>query len=214
MELLDLLVRRHEDDHAQALPDQAVDDVQEPREPLAGALAGVRAQQLAGVLHHEQAPEPVVLPSLALEVLDHLLVRGDPDRRAVPLAADHHRERRLEQDGHQVIRVLAEERVRVDDVVDLAPLAPLPGERPQGKRLAGARVAVPKDELPAPRGLEVAHERRELVPCRRRVVRLDLVPGGHGDRPPRRARALRRVHPERDRDLVGRAGIRRRKELL
>ena len=61
MELLDLLVRRHEDDHAQPLADQAVDDVQEAREALAGALPSIRAEQLAGVLHHEQAPEPVVL---------------------------------------------------------------------------------------------------------------------------------------------------------
>ena len=78
MELLDLLVRRHEDDHAQALADQAVDDVQEAREALAGALPSIRAEQLAGVLHHEQAPEPVVLLPVALEVLEDLLVRVIP----------------------------------------------------------------------------------------------------------------------------------------
>jgi hypothetical protein len=34
----------------------------------------------------------------------------------------------LHQHGHQVVGVLAEERVRVDDVVNLAPVAPLPRE--------------------------------------------------------------------------------------
>src|SRR4029453_14393549 len=58
MELLYLLVLRPEHDHAQALADEAVDDVQEAREPLAGALAGVRAEELPRVLHPEQARDP------------------------------------------------------------------------------------------------------------------------------------------------------------
>ena len=37
---------------------------------------------------------------------------------------------RLHQDAHEIVRALAEERVGIDDVVELAPLAPLPRERP------------------------------------------------------------------------------------
>src|SRR5439155_7053389 len=52
----DLLVRRYEHEHAQALPDQPVDDVQEAREALADDRLCVGRQQLAGVLQHEQPP--------------------------------------------------------------------------------------------------------------------------------------------------------------
>src|SRR5436309_12188185 len=103
--------------------------------------------------------------------------------------------------------MFAEERVRIDDVVDLAPLAPLPGERTQGERLARAGLAVPEDELTTAGRLEVAHQSGELVARARGVVRLDLAPRRNGDRPPRGTRPLRCVHPEGHRYFVGGAWI-------
>ena len=50
------LVRRHEHEHAQALADQAVDDVEQPRQALPGPLLRVGGEQLAGVLEDQQAP--------------------------------------------------------------------------------------------------------------------------------------------------------------
>ena len=67
----------------------------------------------------------------------------------------------LEQDAHEVVGVLAEEPVGVDDVVELAPLPPLPGERPQGVGLAGSRLPVPEEELASARRLEAPHQRDE-----------------------------------------------------
>jgi hypothetical protein len=211
----DLLVRRHEDDHAQALADQAIDDVEETRQALSCPLTRVCAQELAGVLHDEQPPQAIVslfLVGVFLEAVHH----GDRDRMAQPLAADHHRERRLEEHRHQVVRVLTEERVRIDDVVDLAPVAPLPGERAQRKRLAGPRFAVPEDELPTARRLEVAHQGGEHVPAaedgagRGRPGKVADNREGHDQR----GGASVEVHPEGDRNLVRGAWIRRREEVL
>ena len=65
----------------------------------------------------------------------------------------------LHQHGHQVVGVLAEKRVRIDDVVKLTPFPPFPGERPQGEGLARADVAVPEDELASVSRAEALHDR-------------------------------------------------------
>jgi hypothetical protein len=211
MEGLDRLVRRHQHEDAEALADQAVDDVEEPGETLADDRFGVRREQLARVLEDEQAP------GLALVAV--LL------RREVDVAAGHHhpvhharirhlRITGLREDAHEVVGVLAEERVRVDDVLELAPIAPLPGERAERERLAGARLAVPEDQLAAVRGREVAHEPVELGAGRGRVVRLQIRPLRNGHLAERRDRTLRPVGPELDVDLVRRARVGRREELL
>ena len=109
--------------------------------------------------------------------------------------------------------MLAEERVRVDDVMEVAPVAPLPCERAQAERLSGAGDAVPEHELAAVRGLETGHEPLDLRLRVVRVVVADFVPRRHGDRPPGRHRPLRPVRPERHGHLVRRAGIRRRQLL-
>ena len=206
----DLLVRRHEHEHAQALPDQPVDDVQEAREALADDRLCVGRQQLAGVLQHEQPPvlrrAAAVLGILVLTT-DRLELMKDRARAEVRPAPAHHVNThrhlgRLHQHGHQVVRALAEERVRIDDVMQLAPVAPLPGERAERVRLAGARNAVPEDQLAAVRGLEIAHDRVEVDTRLGCVVAPDLVPLGHRDRPQRRHRAVRRVRPKRDRHVV------------
>ena len=105
--------------------------------------------------------------------------------------------------------MLAEERVGIDDVVELAPLAPLPRERAKGERLACARIAVPEHELAAARGLELLHHRAELRPRGSGVVGVDVGPRRHADVPEGRLGAVRRVRPERDRNLVRRARVRR-----
>src|SRR5581483_3917669 len=51
---LEPLVRRHEDEDAKALADQAVHDVEQPGQPLPGAGLGVHRQELAGVLEDQQ----------------------------------------------------------------------------------------------------------------------------------------------------------------
>ena len=131
---------------------------------------------------------------------------------ARPAAAHHvhaHRHlRRLHQDAHQVVRALPEKRVRIDDVVQLAPLAPLPGKRAQRVGLAGAREPVPEDELPTVRGLEVAHDRVEARTRPSGVVAADLVPFGDCNRAQGRHRSVRRVRPERDRHVVARDRLR------
>src|SRR5437763_15729287 len=65
---------------------------------------------------------------------------------------------RLHQDAHQIVGVLAEERVWVDDVVKLAPIAPLPSKRSERKGLSGADLTGPEDALPAVCGSEPLHD--------------------------------------------------------
>ena len=48
------LVGRHEDEDAETLSDDPVDDVEQSRQPLAGLLLGVGSEQLARVLEDEQ----------------------------------------------------------------------------------------------------------------------------------------------------------------
>ena len=78
---------------------------------------------------------------------------------------------RLHEHVHQVVGVLAEERVRVDDVVEAAPVAPLPRERPQREGLPRAGVAVPEHELPAVRRPEAAASAGRVRARRGCVVR-------------------------------------------
>ena len=105
-----------------------------------------------------------------------------------PAARLHGRSRllpaRLHEHVHQVVRVLAEERIGIDDVVEAAPVAPLPRERPQREGLPRAGVAVPEHELSAVRRPEALHQPIERGARRCGVVRRDLVPLGDGDRPP------------------------------
>ena len=52
----------------------------------------------------------------------------------------------VQQHVEHVRRARAEERLRVGDVVEVAPRPPLPAERPQRVGLAGARLAVPEEQ--------------------------------------------------------------------
>ena len=110
--------------------------------------------------------------------------------------------------------MLAEERIGIDDVAELAPVAPFPRERPQGERLARSSGAVPEYELPSVGGSEAAHDRLEVFFGADAVVRLDLVPAGDRDRAPRGLRPLRSVGPEGDGNFVLRAGVGRRQQLV
>ena len=66
-------------------------------------------------------------------------------------------------------------------------------------------------ECPGAGGRSVrSHQIGQLITRPRRIVELDLLPGRDGNRTPGRARPLRRVHPEGDRNLVLRARIGRR----
>jgi hypothetical protein len=153
MELLDLLVRGHEHEDPQPLADQTVDDVEEAREALPDDRLRVRREQLAGVLEHEQAP--TLLGGAGVAFLHGLKLRHELHRRDVaavggPAARLHDLQpvwAGLHEHVHQVVRVLAEEGVRVDDVVETAPVAPLPGERAQREGLPRAGIAVPEHEL-------------------------------------------------------------------
>jgi len=48
------LVGRDHDGHVESLADHAVDQVQQARQPLAGAVLRVRGEQLVAVLQHEK----------------------------------------------------------------------------------------------------------------------------------------------------------------
>ena len=197
MELADLLVRRHEHEHAQALADQAVDDVEEAGEALADDGLRVGREQLAGVLEHEQAPTPLggaaTVPVLLLELGHQLDLRelAAVRRPAARLEDLHPFRARLHEDVHQVVGVLAEERVRIDDVVEAAPVAPLPRERSQREGLPRAGVAVPEHQLPPVCRPEALHQPVESGARRGGVVRCDLAPLRNGDRPPRGHRPMR-----------------------
>jgi hypothetical protein len=196
MQLADLLVRRHQHEHAQPLADQTVHHVEEARETLADDRLRVRRQQLARVLENEQPPalfrRAVRRDEIRLEVVQRhrgrFAERGPTvrPRDGNPLIRP-----RLHEDVHQVVGVLAEERVRVDDVVEAAPVAPLPRERSQCEGLPRAGVAVPEHELPPVRGPEALHQTVERRARRSGVVRCDLVPFRNGDRPPGRHRPMR-----------------------
>ena len=177
---LNRFVRRHEHEHAQALADDAVDDVQEPGEPLAGPCLRIGGQQLAGVLEDEQPPA-VVVPRL------------------------------VEQDVEHVVRP-PEEHLRIGDVVDVAPVAPLPRKRAQHVRLPEPGLAVPEQELARAR-ITAAHcdELGNLRRNGRRIVGRDLVPAWNANRPRARGGAVGALAPELDRNLLhsGRRGARK-----
>ena len=94
----------------------------------------------------------------------------------------------VEQDVEHVRRARAEERLRVGDVVEVAPPPPLPAERAQGDVLPvpGSpcqRISRP----PTPGSKRLAHQPAELGRDRGGVVVGDLGPGRHVDlRPVRR----------------------------
>src|SRR5581483_4248335 len=139
----DRLVRRDEHEHAQPLAEQPVGDVEEPRETLACTLLRVRRQELAGVLEDEEPPARFVV--LVFVVL-------------------------VEQDVEHVAGLSAEERLGIGDVVAGATLAPRPGERAHGVRLAGSRRPVPEDQTAAVPVAEAAgHQLRERHPDAARV---------------------------------------------
>ena len=210
MQRLDRLVRRHEDENPQALTDQAVHDVEKARQ-LADDRLRVRSQELACVLEHEEPPGLAAFVTVLRVAVRHEAACSCHSHEAWVW---HLRVAGLRQDTHQVVGVLAEERIRVDDVVELAPVPPLPGERAQREGLPRAGLAVPEDQLAAVCRMEVAHERVELLSRGRAVVVLEIRPLRYGDLAVRRERPMLAVGPELNVDLVRGARIRRWKDFL
>jgi hypothetical protein len=213
VERLDRLVRRHQDEDAEPLSDQPVDNIQEPGQALSDDRFGVRSQELARVFEHEQAPR---LATFVLAGRTAGEVREIAGHRHVLHRARvrHFCIARLREDLHQVIGVLAEERVRVDDVLELTPVAPLPSQCAECERLAGAGLAVPEDQLAAVRRTKVTHQAVEPRSRRRRVVRLDFGPFRHGHFAVRRDRPVTAVRPKLDVDLVRRTRVGGWKQLF
>ena len=54
MQRTDFFVRRHEHEHAQALADQTVDDVEEARQPLSWEPNGKALSVLANLVHDDK----------------------------------------------------------------------------------------------------------------------------------------------------------------
>ena len=77
---------------------------------------------------------------------------------------------RLQEHAHQVVGVLAEERVGIDDVVEVAPVAPFPRECTQTERLSRPGDTVPEHELSPVRRLPAGHQLLEPGPDRGSLV--------------------------------------------
>src|SRR5439155_20904339 len=104
----------------------------------------------------------------------------------------------LEDHVQHVVRT-TEERLGVGDVVEQAPRAPLPRERPQAVRLARAGLAEPEDQLAAPRRAVIGtHQPLELTRDSLRIIAANVQPRRHIDRARRLTRPAWTVRPERD----------------
>jgi DNA-binding SARP family transcriptional activator len=152
-----VLVRGDRHEHLAALADQPVGQVEQPGQRLPGVLLGLTADQLVAVLDQQQPPFQVPLV------------------RARALAG------LVQRDLHQV-RGAAEQVLRIQYAVDLAPVAPLPGERPQDRGLSGAGRPVQQDDPATHRVAVQPHQPVELPGRAGRVVAPDVGPPGGRDR--------------------------------
>ena len=112
----------------------------------------------------------------------------------------------LVQQELEHVRLVREESIGVDEVVQVAPVGPLTRQRTQERRLARTGRAVQQDPASERGQIPQGDELREAFGDRRGVVRLDLVPRRRFDPATERGWGLVIKGPEPDRHGVA-AGL-------